>query len=116
MAMNNCLMEAVPFANPTLKDALSELFTKCETLEPPEIVTNLIIAVLEKPLKLFCLVGEDSSTERIGTARLSPGLYASDLFVKLLAAVRALQWEVVVIILEQALSPLTPTPPAEDRR
>lgn len=116
MENNNRLIEIVPFTNPTLKDALSELFTKCEANEPPKIVTDLIIAVLQKPLKLFCAVGEISPADRIGTPYLEPGLYASDLFVKLLAAARALDWEVVIVILEQALSPLTPTPLGEDRR
>lgn len=98
------------------KDALAQLLAECEAAELPEVIPNLIVAVLQKPLKLFCAVGEVSPADRVDTVYLQPGLYASDLFVKLLAAARALQWEVVIVILEQALSPLTPTHPAEDRQ
>jgi hypothetical protein len=95
------------------RTTLDELLSECEAHEPPQVVANLIVAVLQKPLKLSCWVGNDGSA--VGASRIDPGFYASDLFVELVQAVRALQWEVVVVILEQALSPLTPTPSDEDR-
>jgi hypothetical protein len=102
---------------PTLKVALAQLLADCEAFELPEIVPNLIVAVLQKPLKLFCAVGEVDPADRVvGTMYLEPGLYASNLFVELLAAVRTLQWEVVVVILEQALTPLVSISPVEDHR
>jgi hypothetical protein len=61
--------------------------------------------VLENPLKLFCFVGNASGALSDGTAHVEPGLYASDLLVKLLAATRALDWEVIGVLLEQAISP-----------
>jgi TRAP-type C4-dicarboxylate transport system permease large subunit len=83
--------------------ALETLWTDCQTLEAPQVIIGGIVTVLENPIKLFCLVG--NSDLAIGAVRCPPGLYASDFFVELMQAVRALDWEVVCIILEQANSP-----------
>jgi len=91
------------FNNPKFNDATEELLRYCETYEPPEIVRTRAVNVFENPTKLFCWVGE--AQPALGALRIEPGLYASDLFVKLLAATRALDWEVVAVVLEQAISP-----------
>jgi hypothetical protein len=92
------------FANPTFGDATEQLLSLCEALEPPEIIVKCLAILYEKPVKLLCWVGDAEPTG--GTPRVTPGLYASDLFVKLLQAFRALDWEVVAVILEQAKSPV----------
>lgn len=104
------------FNNPTFDHAAEELLRHLETHEPPEIVRLRAIDVLQNPTKLLCWVG-DAVPGR--TPRVQPGLYATDLFVKLLAACRALDWEVVGVILEQAISPPrteAPTGPGEVQR
>ena len=100
--------------NPTFDDAMHWLLAECEASEPPEIVRQLIIEVLNNPVKLFCWVGDAETTS--GAARPNAGLYASDLFVKLLRTVRAFDWKIVSVLLEQALPPKIPTPTAEDRK
>jgi hypothetical protein len=95
-----------PF-NPNFEDTLATLWTCSEALELPEIVHQGVIRVLENPGKLFCLVGHAETA--VGADAPKAGLYASDLFVKLIVALRALDWEVVVILLEQATSPPIPS-------
>ena len=92
------------FAHPTFDDATEELLRHFELQEPPEIVRSRAVDVFENPTKLFCWVGDAGLAP--GTTRVEPGLYASNLFVELLVASRALDWERVAIILEQAKSPV----------
>lgn len=94
---------AKDFGNPLFSDALNAVFRDCEAHKPPPIILEGIILALEHPVKLLCWVGDIDPT--IGTSRPLPGFYASDLFVELMQAVRALDWKVVSIILEQATSP-----------
>lgn len=84
-------------------NALDELLADCEALKAPQVIIQGIVTVLENPVKLLCWVGDVDPA--FGTARCSPGLYSSDLLIKLMQAVRALNWEVVSVILEQAISP-----------
>jgi hypothetical protein len=94
-------------------DGLAELFANAESHKPPQIIIERIIAVLQNPLKLCCWVGEAMPATR--TNHPSPGLYASNLFMKLIAAMRALDWEVVLIILEQVAPPKTLFPSVGDQ-
>jgi hypothetical protein len=89
--------------NPRFETAMDELLQHVELNKPPQVVRERFIVVLQKPLKLFCWVGNAGAA--LGADRIEPGLYASDLLVKLLEAVRALDWETVVVILEHAISP-----------
>jgi hypothetical protein len=94
-------MSIVP---PSFLDAVAELLACFQAHKPSQIILERTISVIEQPIKLCCWVGEIDPA--IGTARIAPGFYASDLFIKLLKAVRALDWEVVVILLEQAMPPV----------
>jgi hypothetical protein len=93
------------FENPLFSDALSALFRDCEAYKPPQIILERIVGALEHPIKLFCWVGDTNAA--VGATRPVPGFYASDLLVELMEAVRALDWEIVGILLEQAISPQT---------
>lgn len=86
------------------KAAMDELFVHLEAQKLPKIVHALLGATLENPLKLFCWVGDAESAT--GANRVVPGLYASDLLVKLLLAVRALNWELAADILAHAVPPV----------
>ena len=95
--------EVVVGFNPPFRSAMDDLMAEFEANELPEVVSHLVVAVLKKPIKLCCWVGEaDLAT---GASRIEPGFYASDLLVELLLAVRALNWEVVVRLLEHAVLP-----------
>ena len=85
--------------NPLYRDAMDELF-RCLPNELPKIVHTRLGVVLENPIKLLCFVG--NTEPAFGTARIEPGLYASDRLVELVEAARALDWERIAIILEQS--------------
>lgn len=91
--------------NPTYHAAMEELFAYFEANKPPQVVLSTFGAVLENPVKLLCGVGNADPSSRIGTMSVKPGLYASDLLVKLLEAVRARDWKTVVSLFEHASSP-----------
>lgn len=90
--------------NPTFREAMDELLAGCQAHELPDVVADLVVAVLKQPIKLFCWVGDAEFTA--GAPRVAPGFYASDLLVKLLEAVRTLNWEGVIRLLKHALLPL----------
>jgi hypothetical protein len=84
--------------------AMDELFVYLQAQKLPKVVHARLGIVLEKPVKLFCLVGEPhpASYGLISTPHIEPGFYASDLLIKLVAAARALDWKLVAILLEHA--------------
>jgi hypothetical protein len=93
--------------NPLYRDAMDELFRHLESQELPKIVHTRLGIALEKPIKLFCIVGKASpAIGKMRTPQIEPGLYASNLLVKLLVAVRTPDWELVAVLLEQAISPI----------
>jgi hypothetical protein len=96
-----------PSFNPLFLDAMADLMACFEAFKPSQVILESTITVVKESIKLCCWVGDVESA--IGTARVPPGFYASDLFVELLTAVRALDWEVVVILLEQAAAPIGST-------
>ena len=87
-------------------DASATLIRYCEALELPEIILERLAILSDKLVKLMCWVGEADPTTDPRTVRMQPGLYASDLFVKLFKAVRALDWELVLVLIEHAQTPL----------
>jgi hypothetical protein len=101
--------------NPTFDATMDELLGHAKAHELPQVVLEGIVAILENPIKLFCWVGEAHPAGGSGTPSPPPSLYASDLLVKLVGAVRAFDWEVVAVILEQARSPLAPALLGRDR-
>lgn len=88
----------------TFDEASEQLLSLCELHKPPHVVLERIVLVYEKPIKIMCLVGDTDPA--LGAQNVPAGLYASNLFMKLLTAARALDWERVVVILEQAASPV----------
>jgi hypothetical protein len=96
-------VSASAFENPSYEEGTLRLLRCLQANEVPEIVLERLALIFEKPVKLLCWVGDVEPA--IGTTRVTPGFYASDLFVELLEAVRALDWEVVAVVLEQASPP-----------
>ena len=93
---------------PTLlyDDAMEALLAHLEAHKPPKVVAEALTAfVRDHHLKLCAWVGDGGSAGDAGAARVPPGLYASDLLVKLLAAVRAFDWKVVAVLMGHAVSP-----------
>jgi hypothetical protein len=84
-------------------DAMDRLFAALDAGEVPRVIQRPLQVALENSLKLFCAVG----TPETGIARIPPGIYASDLLVKLIEAVKAYDWKTVSILLEQASSPVS---------
>lgn len=82
--------------------AMDELFVHLEAHKLPKIVHALLGATLQNPINLMCLVG--NAELAAGTPRVEAGLYASDLLMKLLVAVRALDWELIANVLAHAVS------------
>jgi hypothetical protein len=101
----------MPQFNQQYREAMDELFANLEPHELPKIIHTRLGIAMEKPIKLFCLVGEPhpASNWPIGAPRVEPGLYASDLLVELVAATRTLDWEKIGVLLEQAISPAPST-------
>jgi hypothetical protein len=109
-------MDAVTAFNPTFKAAMDQLLAIWETEEPPEVCRQFIIPVLQQTTKLFCWVGNAQTADGVRATGVEAGFYASDLLVKLLSASIALDWEVVAILLEQAMPPEALVPTAESPR
>src|SRR2546423_1278875 len=85
----------------TYRAALDELIGKAKAQELTEEVVRALARLFDHPEKLFCWKPDDGLTAQVGAANLSEGLQASDLLVKLVLAVRALDWEVVIVASEQ---------------
>lgn len=79
------------------KDALAELIGRAEAQELPEEVVRALARVFEHPQKLFFWEPNDGLASGISAPNEPVGLQASDLLVKLVLAVRALDWEVVIV-------------------
>lgn len=86
------------------KATMDELFVHLQPQKLPKVVHTLLGVTLQNPIKLMCLVGNSELTS--GTPRVESGLYASDLLIELLQAVRALDWELVANCLAHAIPPL----------
>jgi hypothetical protein len=85
--------------------AMDELFVHLEAQKLPKVVHSLLGTVLDNPTKLLCVIGNPSPA--LGASHIATGFYASNLLKKLIEAVRALDWELVTILLEHALLPGT---------
>lgn len=83
--------------------AMDELFVHLKAQKLPKVIHALLGDVLDNPVKLFCVVGDPGPA--VGASQVAPGSYASNSLKKLIEAVRALDWELVRIILEHAASP-----------
>src|ERR1700683_1300263 len=91
--------EFLPYAT-----AMDELFVHLQAQKLPKVVHTLFGVALQNPINLRCLVGNAELAP--GALRVDPGFYASKLLKKLLAAVRALDWELVADILAHAIPPV----------
>ena len=85
----------------TYRDALEELIVKTKAHEPPEEVVRALACLFERPEKLFCFVPNPNPTVGSGALNVASSLQASNLLVELVLAVRALDWEVVIVASEQ---------------
>jgi len=88
--------------------AMSELFGLAQSGKLPEPVFRALLSLLANPAKLLCAELEVCGTLR--TSAPDTRLQASDLLVKLVQAVRTLDWEFVVVAGEQHSN--TPQPAA----
>src|ERR1700730_17228512 len=79
------------------RDAMDELIGKAEAHELPEEVARALARLFKHPEKLFCWEPDVSLTSQVRTTNFSQGLQASNLLVKLVLAVRALDWEIVIV-------------------
>ena len=83
------------------REALDELIGKAKTGEIPHEVVRALASVCDHPAKLFCCELESCPASGVGAASALPRLQASNLLVELVLAVRALDWEVIVVAAKQ---------------
>lgn len=82
-------------------DAMEELTRLAKSGElPPEVIWALA-SIFEHPAKLFCVEPDIQLADGVWTASPACRLQASNLLVKLVLAVRALDWKAVIVAAEQ---------------
>ena len=83
------------------RDAMAELVGRAKSGELPEPVVRALAGLFESPQKLFAWNPDPALAGLVGTPNIDAGLQASNLLIKLIQAVRALDWEVVIVTCEQ---------------
>jgi hypothetical protein len=67
---------------------------------PPEVI-GALARIFEHPVKLFCAEPDVRAADGVWTMSATSRLQASNLLVKLVLAVRAFDWEVVIVAAKQ---------------
>lgn len=78
-------------------DAMEELLARAEAKELPEVVFWALAYFFKTPAKLFCCHLDLDLAGNVRTSGAETRLEASQLLVKLVLAVRALNWEVILV-------------------
>jgi hypothetical protein len=89
----------------TFSDLMLELRSRVRDEEVPAEVVKATARLAECPQELCCFVLEAHPTAGAGAPKVSPGFQPSDLLLKLVAALRAAEWEKFVILVHSGLSP-----------
>lgn len=82
------------------REKASELLDLLEADHVPPRVKLAVPSLSECHHKLFCMVGK--SDLAVGTSYIVPGLYPSNLLCELLAACRASDWPLVMVLVQNA--------------
>ena len=82
-------------------DAMSELLGLAKSQKLPPEVIGVLARIFEHPAKLFCVEPDVRAADSVWTASPTCQLQASELLKKLVFAVRALDWEAVIVAGEQ---------------